>query len=78
MIMFQPNELNIVKVAIHAAGYTHTLASTEKISTPRTVTSDPERGLFIPKTALMELRHHLREVYPDLAEKPFLGTRLCW
>lgn len=62
-------------MAIHDSGYTHTQNA---VSTPRTILSDAEEGLRIPKAILKELRSRLREVYPDLAEKPFSGTRLCW
>ena len=76
----QPNEANIVKMAIHSAGYTYFDEANGQgtISTPRTLTSDPVRGLFIPKSVVRDLRMHLKNVYPDLAEKPFSGTRLCW
>ncbi|KAF8967956.1 FAD dependent oxidoreductase [Flammula alnicola] len=46
--IFPPNERNVVKMAIHSAGYAH----------------------FDEANAT--------NVYPDLAEKPFIGTRLCW
>lgn len=48
------------------------------ISTPRTVTSDGEDGLRIPKVALKALRENLVRIYPDIGSKPFFGTRLCW
>jgi len=48
------------------------------ISTPRTILSDPDTGLAIPKQALKELRQGLGAIYPDLARKPFSATRLCW
>ncbi|TFK74011.1 FAD dependent oxidoreductase [Pluteus cervinus] len=73
--IFPPNEENVVKMAIHSKGYTHTIGA---VSTPRTVTSDPQGGLRIPKVALKALRNNLRELYPDLAGKPFISTRLCW
>ncbi|KAF4621342.1 hypothetical protein D9613_000843 [Agrocybe pediades] len=76
--VFPPNEKNIVKVAIHAAGYTYFKDADTKVSTPRTITSDPENGLLIPKPMLKALREELRKIYPELAEKPFIGTRLCW
>ncbi|KAJ7188640.1 FAD dependent oxidoreductase [Mycena filopes] len=75
--IFPPNEQNILKMAIHAAGYTHSIG-TNKISTPRTITSDPESGLRIPKASVKQLRDGLRMVYPALAAKPFFATRLCW
>jgi len=64
-------------VAIHSAGYSHKVGE-KSISTPRTITSDPETGLRIPKAKVKELRDSLRAVYPALAEKPFVSTRLCW
>ncbi|KAF8995385.1 FAD dependent oxidoreductase [Cyathus striatus] len=73
--IFPPNENNIVKMAIHSLGYTHTV---EGISKPRTIATDPEKGLFIPKSDLLSLRQHLQKMYPHLASKPFVGTRLCW
>jgi len=68
-------------MAIHSAGYTYFDGDTNShgaISTPRTLTSDPVRGLLIPKSVVQDLRMHLKNVYPELAEKPFSGTRLCW
>lgn len=51
-----------------------------KISTPRTVLSHPEGsdGLRVPRSVLRVIRDCLRVVYPDLAEKPWAGTRMCW
>ena len=72
----QPTKEHVVKIAIHKFGYTH--RHDTKISTPRTVVTDPVRGLAIPKSELQLLRTCLREIYPDLADKPFMGTRLCW
>jgi sarcosine oxidase/L-pipecolate oxidase len=76
----QPNEKRIVKMAMHLAGYTHTRPEIAegKFSTPRTVLSDPDTGLLIPKANLQQLRENLRHIYPTLAEKPFTATRVCW
>lgn len=73
--IFPPNDKNVVKMATHSAGYTHTRGT---VSTPRTISSNPVDGHCIPKASLQELRKHLRGVYPDLADKPFSNTRLCW
>lgn len=57
------------------------MASTKPISTPRTITSNPENadGLRIPIEMVRRLRSHLTKIYPDLGKKkPFSGTRLCW
>jgi len=75
--VFPPNEQNLVKMTVHTAGYTHSVGE-KGISTPRTITTDPETGLLIPKTEVKKLRDGLRTVYPALAEKPFVATRLCW
>ncbi|KAL0072627.1 hypothetical protein AAF712_000390 [Marasmius tenuissimus] len=62
-------------MAFHRAGFTHTV---EQVSTPRTLTSNPNNGLSIPKEVVKDLRESLRTMYPDLAKKPFSSTRLCW
>ena len=71
----QPNEDNIMKFAIHSTGYTHIVGG---ISEPRTITSHPNEGHRIPKSMAKAVREGISEVYPDLAEKPFQTTRLCW
>ncbi|KAI0332963.1 FAD dependent oxidoreductase [Cubamyces sp. BRFM 1775] len=79
--MFPPNHENVVKLAIHDGGYTQPrkCAKTEDVvSTPRTVLSHGADGLRIPKASLQKLRAELHQVYPELAKKPFAGTRLCW
>lgn len=75
--VFPPTHRNVVKFAIHAAGHTYVVPGST-ISTPRTIVSDPDNGLWIPRSVLKELRVQLGSVYPALAEKPFSGTRLCW
>ncbi|KAG2159136.1 FAD dependent oxidoreductase [Suillus bovinus] len=75
--VFPPTDRDVVKFAIHAAGHTFAVPGSTR-STPRTIVSDPDNGLCIPRSALKELRTQLRGVYPALAEKPFSGTRLCW
>ncbi|THU85714.1 FAD dependent oxidoreductase [Dendrothele bispora CBS 962.96] len=72
---FPPTDSHIVKLAIHAPGFTHTV---DNVSTPRTIITNPEDGLAIPKKSVLALREHLRTVYPELAGKPFKSTRLCW
>ena len=73
----QPTVDNIVKMAIHSTGFLYKPDETQP-STPRTSLSDGDDGLRIPKVALTRLRENLRRLYPELAEKPFSGTRLCW
>jgi sarcosine oxidase/L-pipecolate oxidase len=69
----------LVKVAIHGAGYTNKVASDAAgVSVPRTkLTKGAEDGA-IPKEMVDELRKGLRDIFPELAEKDFEGTRLCW
>ncbi|KAI0827898.1 FAD dependent oxidoreductase [Trametes gibbosa] len=79
--MFPPNNENVVKMAIHDGGYTQTLRDTNSgkfVSTPRTTVSHGSEGLRIPKAALRKIRSELAQVYPELAKKPFVTTRLCW
>ena len=73
----QPNVDNIVKMAIHNNGFFYK-PTAETPSTPRTSLSDGLDGLRIPKEVLERLRTSLRLIYPELAEMPFSGTRLCW
>ncbi|KAG9312070.1 FAD dependent oxidoreductase [Chiua virens] len=84
---FPPTHDGIIKVAIHTAGHTHMVAPRQidqgpvcKVSTPRTIVSHPHSGdgLRVPRSALDSLRKHLGEVYPELAEKPWSATRMCW
>ncbi|KAF7320738.1 DAO domain-containing protein [Mycena chlorophos] len=75
--IFPPNDKNIVKKAIHAAGYTHSQpVGTKSVSTPRTILSNPTDGLRIPNEKVRDLRAGLRAMYPALAEKTFVATRL--
>jgi len=86
-----PTEDGIVKLGMHMAGHTHMISTPQidgdigcnlarKISTPRTITSHPHSGdgLRVPRPALQALRMQLRKVYPELGEKPWSATRLCW
>ncbi|KAF8434971.1 FAD dependent oxidoreductase [Boletus edulis BED1] len=88
---FPPTEDGIVKLSMHTAGHTHMMSSWQvggdinhtpvrKISTPRTITSHPSLGdgLRVPRSALCILRERFRQVYPELAERPWAGTRMCW
>ena len=70
-----------MKIAVHATGYSRYVegpSNPTKISTPQTVTSHGEAGLLIPRDVARFLRERLRAVYPELAQKPFVMTRVCW
>ncbi|KAJ4483807.1 FAD dependent oxidoreductase [Lentinula aciculospora] len=72
---FPPTEKDVVKIAIHAPGFTHTI---DNVSIPRTVITHPEDGLLIPRNYAQRLRVEVAAVYPELAKKAFSSTRLCW
>jgi sarcosine oxidase/L-pipecolate oxidase len=80
--IFPPNDENVVKAAIHNAGYLNLVSAPTnqsiKVSTPRTIISNPNNGTAIPKKMIEEFREILRDFYPALAEKDFAKTRMCW
>ncbi|KAI6111974.1 FAD dependent oxidoreductase [Pisolithus croceorrhizus] len=93
LYVLPPNCDNVIKIGLHAAGHTHMVTPStfefssanatgvpRKISTPRTILSHPEGsdGLRVPRSVLRAIRDQLKVVYPDLAEKPWAGTRMCW
>ncbi|KAI6168676.1 FAD dependent oxidoreductase [Pisolithus thermaeus] len=93
LYVLPPNRDNVIKIGLHAAGHTHMVTPSafefssanatrvpRKISTPRTILSHPEGsdGLRVPRSILRTIRDRLRVIYPDLAEKPWAGTRMCW
>lgn len=65
-------------MAIHDNGFLLESDALESPSRPRTKLSHGDDGLRIPKAAVKALREHLTQIYPELASKPFSGTRLCW
>ncbi|KAH6913947.1 FAD dependent oxidoreductase [Coprinopsis sp. MPI-PUGE-AT-0042] len=73
--VFPPNADNILKMAIHSAGFTHTV---NNVSTPRTAVSHPSDGAAIPKVQLEQMRESLAGIYPEFKDKAFSTTRLCW
>ena len=64
-------------MGIHTHGYLHQPARGAP-STPRTALTDGADGLRIPREMVQYFRANLRRIYPELAQKPFSGTRLCW
>lgn len=75
--VLQPNAENVVKMGIHSNGYL-CASDNSTASVPRTAVTHGVDGLRIPKEAVKAFREGLRSVYPELGEKPFQGTRLCW
>ncbi|KAF8589336.1 FAD dependent oxidoreductase [Ramaria rubella] len=76
--IFPPDASNLLKFALHSAGYTHTRnVSGVAVSTPRTHISHPDQGT-IPLEMAESLRTALASLYPDLGQRPFSNTRMCW
>ncbi|EJT96749.1 FAD dependent oxidoreductase [Dacryopinax primogenitus] len=79
---FPPNKDNIMKCAIHHAGYTNpqesALPGAAPVSTPRTVVDGGIEGKAITRTMIKELRQQVKAMYPDLGKKPLNSTRMCW
>ena len=74
-------EDNIVKIVTDSSGYVNYPTEQDcgsQISTPRTLLSHGQDGLSIPQSAADDLRDALRSVYPELADRPFTYTRMCW
>ncbi|KAG8955665.1 hypothetical protein FRC04_007656 [Tulasnella sp. 424] len=76
--IFPPNRDRLLKFAIHDGGYINLPNDNPSVSTPRTLSSHGQAGLKIPKVMADKLRAGLKEVYPELADRPFVKTRLCW
>lgn len=81
--LFPPHNGEI-KCLRRSAGYRNTVtvphpedaSKTIQISSPRTIVTNP--GDFIPAAAERALRDNLREIMPELADRPFDRTKLCW
>ena len=79
---FPPNQDGIVKFALHHRGWTNDQSS---LSDKNAIVSVPRPGYFngklgenISRGAIRELRRELRRVYPELGDKPFTSSRMCW
>lgn len=81
--MFPPYRGEI-KILRRSKGYKNTVrirnpeneSETIEISYPRTIVSDPSD--VIPLEAEKAMRENLREIMPQLADRPFERTKLCW
>ncbi|KAK4703032.1 glutathione S-transferase, partial [Phenoliferia sp. Uapishka_3] len=73
---FPPNKEGIVKFAIHDRGWLDPQLGLPSI--PRTTLTVGYENQQVPPAASRALRDGLRRLYPRLAEKEFLETRLCW
>ncbi|RDW57957.1 uncharacterized protein DSM5745_11337 [Aspergillus mulundensis] len=82
---FPPHEeTQMLKMAIHGWGYTHALSETDsEILNSKALSSPPlmpprERANFTPLDGERRLREGLREMLPELGDRPFAKTALCW
>lgn len=80
---FPPHEdTKMLKMAVHGWGYT--LAPSKAERTIESNTSSPpllpprERVDFVPAEGEQCLRQGLREILPELGERPFDKVALCW
>lgn len=73
---------NTLKIARHAYGYLNPIsaASGSTISTPATHLTHPTASTLVPQAEQAAMRAALRQMvpWPELAERPFSSTRLCW
>lgn len=73
---------NTLKIARHAYGYLNPVSGSngDIYSTPATHLTHPTAPSLVPQTEQDAMRAALREMvpWPELAERPFSATRLCW
>lgn len=78
---FEPDpETRLFKLCPLGAGYTNTFTHRQthkKISIPPTENSLPLDD-FIPRADEVKLRRLLQEIFPWMADRPFVEKRLCW
>ena len=81
---FPPHEdTKLLKMAVHGWGYTRTPSGRERGIVRDTISTPPlnplrERPNFAPADGERRLRDGLREILPELADRPFEKVALCW
>ncbi|TPX13080.1 uncharacterized protein E0L32_006506 [Thyridium curvatum] len=75
-ILFPPNRDGIVKVATVNFVTNHESQKAPGLSLPRFRQDNPRDD--IPRKIEGEIRSWLREFVPDLADRPWAETRICW
>lgn len=79
-----PPRDRVLKIARHGYGYANpmTIANPEKADENITVslpwTKEDEPGLGVPSEGQKACRDFLARCIPDLADRPFFNTRICW
>lgn len=86
MFLLPPSN-KVLKIARHGHGYVNpvtiphpeNLSSQPKPQSRETITiSLPNTTLPVPAEGQQECRHFLAQLHPDLANRPFTRTRICW
>ncbi|PWY72273.1 FAD dependent oxidoreductase [Aspergillus heteromorphus CBS 117.55] len=81
---FPPHEETaMLKMAVHGWGYTRVPGEGESLAVTSNVSAPPlipprERRNFVPSDGEDRLRDGLREILPELADRPFDRLALCW
>jgi sarcosine oxidase/L-pipecolate oxidase len=80
-----PPSNRILKVARHSYGYSNPISIPNpdsegegkiEVSIPRTARDDP--NLWVPEEGERACRQALREMIPELGERPFVKSKICW
>ncbi|KAM0418884.1 hypothetical protein ACHAPT_012149 [Fusarium lateritium] len=79
---FPPHQdTQLLKFAVHGWGYTRS-PSKDKVSQNSNISTPPldphERVNFAPEDGEQRLRQGLREILPEIAERPFERMAMCW
>ncbi|KAL1616199.1 hypothetical protein SLS56_011496 [Neofusicoccum ribis] len=73
-------DTHVLKVARHGFGYATQVqveGSNRTVSSPK-LDGENATSAFLPHDAEQGLRQGLRQLMPDLADRPFMNCRLCW
>lgn len=73
-IFFPPQEDGIIKIG--AVNFVTNFDSVTGVSSARYRSDHPKDG--IPKPIELHLRKWLKEIVPDLADREWFETRICW
>ncbi|PMD23021.1 FAD dependent oxidoreductase [Hyaloscypha hepaticicola] len=80
-----PPSNGILKVARHSYGYSNPVSIPNpdpeekgriQVSVPRTARDDP--NLWVPEEGERACRQALREMIPELGDRPFVKSKICW
>ncbi|KAK4056901.1 hypothetical protein OIO90_002151 [Microbotryomycetes sp. JL221] len=75
---FPPTQDNVFKFAIHGPGYLNPAPILNLPSIPRTALTKGYENQTIPNDAILKLKQGLSRVFPDLVEREWMYSRLCW